>query len=426
MDLQFVDSRKVSKETMDKIELLAPAGDLEKLKTAIDYGADAVYFGGDRFSLRAGANNLSIDEMREGIKYAHDRGRKAHLAINVFAHNEDIEAIEAYMDEIADLDIDAFIVSDPGVMSVIKKKREDAEIHLSTQANATNYAAIDFWASLGVKRIVLARELSFMEIAEIKKRLPEGVSLEAFVHGAMCISYSGRCLLSNAMIGRDANRGACAHPCRWKYHLVEEERPGEYYPIEEDDRGTYIMNSKDLCMIDHLKDIYDAGISSIKIEGRIKTMFYVATVVNAYRRALDEMYEAIEAGREYKPNPKWMEEVRKVSYRGFTTGFYYEKPDDDDQNYETSSYIKDYSFVGVVRDYDEENRIATVEQRNKIVLGDEIEIFGPGVDFFKYKVEEMWNEDGEAIEAAPHAQQILRMPINEPVEPGFILRKEQR
>lgn len=410
---------------MDKIELLAPAGDLERLKTAIDYGADAVYFGGEKFSLRAGANNLSIDQMRQGIEYAHGRGKKVHLAMNIFAHNEDIEGLEEYMDEIADLAIDAFIVSDPGVMSIIKKKRPDAELHLSTQANATNYAAIDFWAKMGVKRIVLARELSFKEISEIKKRLPQGVSLEAFVHGAMCISYSGRCLLSNAMVGRDANRGACAHPCRWKYYLVEEERPGEFYPIVEDERGTHIMNSKDICMIDRLKDIYDAGIRSIKIEGRMKTMFYVASIVNAYRRALDEMYAAFEEGREYVSNPKWKEEVRKVSYRGFTRGFYYGKPDEEDQNYETSSYIKNYVFVGVVRAYDDEAKIATIEQRNKIVVGDELEIFGPGQDFFKYRVEEMWNEEKEPIEAAPHAQQIIYIPVDRKLEPGFILRKEK-
>lgn len=411
---------------MEKIELLAPAGDLEKLKTAIDYGADAVYFGGDKFSLRAGAGNLSIEEMREGIAYAHERGRKAHLAINIFAHNEDIEPLNQYMDGIADLEIDAFIVSDPGVMSIIKSKRPDAEIHLSTQANTTNYAAIDFWAKMGVKRIVLARELSFKEIGGMKKKLPEGLTLEAFVHGAMCISYSGRCLLSNAMIGRDANRGACAHPCRWKYHLIEEERPGESYPIEEDQRGTYIMNSKDICMIDHLDDIYKAGIRSIKIEGRMKTMFYVATIVNAYRGALEELYEAMESGQEYKPNSKWREEVAKVSYRGFTTGFYYDQPDHDDQNYETSSYIKDYVFLGVVRAYDKEKKMATIEQRNKIVVGDQIEFFGPGVDFFNYEVEEMWDEEGQAIEAAPHAQQTILMPMDKEVQPGFILRKEKR
>ena len=272
---------------MKKLELLAPAGDLEKLRIAVDYGADAVYFGGEMFSLRAGAGNLTVDEIREGVKYAHERNVKCHMAFNIFAHNEDIEPLRNYIREIRDIPIDAFIVSDPGVIGIIREAIPDAELHLSTQANMTNYATAAFWHSQGIKRLVTARELTFDEIKEIRDNIPESMELEAFAHGAMCISYSGRCLLSNFMINRDANRGQCAHPCRWKYKLVEEQRPGQYYPVEEDSRGTYIMNSKDLCMLEHIPEMAGAGITSFKIEGRMKSVFYVATVVSAYRRAID-------------------------------------------------------------------------------------------------------------------------------------------
>ena len=276
---------------MKKVELLAPAGNLEKLKIAVEYGADAVYFGGEMFSLRAGAGNMTIEEIKEGVAYAHNRGVRCHLALNVYAHNEDIEPLQAYLKEIKEIPIDAFIVSDPAVMHILKEEIPDAEIHLSTQANMTNYVTAAFWREQGVKRLVMARELTLDEIKEIRSKLPEDTELEAFVHGAMCISYSGRCLLSNFMTGRDANRGACAHPCRYKYRLEEEKRPGEYWPVDEDDRGTYIFNSKDLCMLEHLPALIEAGIDSFKIEGRMKSIFYIAHVIKAYRRALDAYYQ---------------------------------------------------------------------------------------------------------------------------------------
>lgn len=407
---------------MKKIELLAPAGDLEKLKIAIDYGADAVYFGGEMFSLRSGAGNLNIDEIREGVEYAHERGKKAYLTVNIYAHNEDIKPFEEYLNKIKDIDIDAFIVSDPGIMMLIREAIPDAELHLSTQANMTNFKTAEFWHNQGVKRIVIARELTFNEIIELKSNLPEGMELEAFVQGAMCISYSGRCLLSNFMIERDANRGQCAHPCRWKYSLVEEKRPGEYFPMEEDDRGTYILNSRDLCMIEHIPEIINAGIESAKIEGRMKSVFYVATVVGAYRRAIDAYYEDPEG---YKFNPEWMAELKKVSHREFTTGFYFDKPTNKDQNYQTSAYTRDYSFVGLVKDYDEETGMALVEQRNKMSIGEEIEVFGPYTDFFAQKLEVMLNEEKEPVESAPHPQQILYIKMDQPVKPGFMLRKKK-
>ena len=291
----------------NKFELLAPAGDLEKLKAAVVYGADAVYFGGEMFSLRAGAGNLTIEEMREGTAFAHARGAKCYLTVNIFAHNEDVDELKDYLQKLKTVDIDAFIVSDPGVMELIWEAMPDAEIHLSTQANMTSYTTANFWRKMGVKRLVLARELTFREIREIREKLPEDTELEAFVHGAMCISYSGRCLLSNFMIERDANRGQCAHPCRWKYSLVEEKRPGEYYPVEEDGRGTYILNSRDLCMIEHIPDIVNAGIMSAKIEGRMKSVFYVATIVHAYRRAIDAYFDDPE---NYRVDPKWLVEVK--------------------------------------------------------------------------------------------------------------------
>ena len=405
----------------NKFELLAPAGDLEKLKTAIIYGADAVYFGGEMFSLRAGAGNLTFDEMREGVAFAHERGKKCYLTINIFAHNEDIEPLTKYLETVRDIDIDAFIVSDPGIVDLIQEIIPDAEIHLSTQANMTNYRTANFWHKMGVERLVLARELTFKEIKEIRKNIPEEMELEAFVHGAMCISYSGRCLLSNFMIERDANRGACAHPCRWKYALVEEKRPGEYYPVEEDERGTYILNSRDLCMIEHLPEIIESGIMSAKIEGRMKSVFYVATIVHAYRKAIDAYFADPE---NYKFNPEWMQELKKVSHREFTTGFYFDKPTNKDQNYQTSAYTRDYSFVGVVREYDEETGYAVVEQRNKMSVGEEIEIFGPDIEFFAQDISEMYdNESDEPIESAPHPQQIIKMKMAQPVKPNYILRK---
>ncbi|MDE8732851.1 U32 family peptidase [Eubacteriales bacterium DFI.9.88] len=406
---------------MDKLELLAPAGDLEKLKTAVDYGADAVYFGGELFSLRAGAGNLSIEQMKEAVQYAHAHHVKCYLALNIFAHNEDVLPLEDYLLKIKALEIDAFIVSDPGIMLMIQAVMPDAEIHLSTQANMTNYKTAQFWKNQGVKRIVLARELTFDEIRHLRAQQPD-LELEAFVQGAMCISYSGRCLLSNFMIERDANRGQCAHPCRWKYALVEEQRPGEYYPIEEDERGTYILNSRDLCMIDHIPDLVEAGIASAKIEGRMKSSFYVATVVGAYRKAIDAYYQD-PAGYEFRK--EWMDELKKVSHREFTTGFYYNQPTNQDQNYQTSAYTRNYSFIGVVKDYDPQTGMAIVEQRNKMTVGEEIEVFGPHTDFFKQTLEVLLDEEGNAIESAPHPQQILQIKMEHPVSANFMLRKRK-
>lgn len=407
---------------MEKIELLAPAGDLEKLKTAIDYGADAVYFGGEVFSLRAGAGNFSKEEMLEGIKYVHDYGKKCHLTLNIFPHNYDIDALEKYLHEIKDFGIDAFIVSDPGTIMMVKEIIPNAEIHLSTQANLTNYKTAEFWAKQGVKRVVMARELSLDEMITMREKIPAELDTEAFIQGAMCISYSGRCLLSNFMIQRDANKGECAHPCRWKYKIIEEQRPGEEYPIEEDERGTYIMNSKDLCMIEHIPDLVKAGISSAKIEGRMKSAFYVATVVGVYRKAIDKYYEDPE---NYQFDPAWLTELKKVSHRDFTTGFYYGKADNEAQNYETSAYTRDYDFIGKVLDFDEDTMVATVEQRNKMVLGDDIEVFGPYTDFWEQKLDYLKDEDGNDLESAPHPQQILKIKMAHPVSKNFMLRKRK-
>ncbi|QOX65829.1 U32 family peptidase [Anoxybacterium hadale] len=407
---------------MKKIELLAPAGDLEKLKIAVDYGADAVYFGGEMFGLRSGAKNFTVEEIQEGVSYAHDRGKKVHMTVNIFAHNEDITELEQYLHRIKEISIDAFIVSDPGVMMAIRAVMPEAEIHLSTQANMTNYRTAEFWGKQGVKRIVLARELTFGEIKELREKLPEDMELESFIQGAMCISYSGRCLLSNFMIERDANRGECAHPCRWKYHLVEEQRPGEYFPVEEDERGTYILNSRDLCMIEHIPDLIQSGLASLKIEGRMKSIFYVATVVGAYRRAIDAYYADPEG---YVFNPDWLNELKKVSHREFTTGFYYNQPTNKDQNYQTSAYTRDYTFVGLVKSYDHETGMAVVEQRNKMRLGDEIEVFGPFTDYFAQKIEILLDEENQPIEAAPHPQQIVKIRMKQPVAEKYMLRKQK-
>ncbi|NLY81217.1 MAG: U32 family peptidase [Clostridiales bacterium] len=406
----------------NKIELLAPAGDLDKLKTAIDFGADAVYFGAEMFSLRASSGNMSVADITKGLEYAHERSKKGYMALNIFPHNEDIIPLRKYLNEIKDIKVDAFIVSDPGVIYLLKEIIPDAEIHLSTQANMTNYETAKFWSSLGVKRLVLARELTFEEIESMLENIPCDTELEAFVHGAMCISYSGRCLLSNFMIERDANRGQCAHPCRWNYSLVEEKRPGEYYPIEEDDRGTYIMNSRDLCMIEHIPELMNSGIKSFKIEGRMKSMYYVATVVRAYRLAIDSYCSDPD---NFEFDDYWSNELEKASHREFTTGFYFHKPDNKDQNYLTSSYTRTFDFAGVIKKYEKDTGLTVIEQRNKISIGDKIEVFGPEVGHFEYVLEEMYNEDGEAIESAPHAQQIVKINFGREFKPGYILRKEK-
>jgi U32 family peptidase len=407
---------------MHKIELLAPAGDLEKLKTAVRYGADAVYFGGELFSLRAGAGNLSIDEMQEAMDFLHENNAKGYLTINIYAHNEDIEPLKEYVKKIKDVPIDAFIISDPGVIQIVRNEIPDAEIHLSTQANTTSYMSALFWVNQGVKRIVTAREMSLKEIKELRNHLPDDVEIESFVHGAMCISYSGRCLLSNFMTGRDANHGQCTHPCRWKYHLVEEQRPGEYFPIEEDERGSYIMNSRDLCMLDSLPDMIDAGITSLKIEGRMKSAYYVATVVSAYRKALDAYLESPET---YVYDPAWFDELCKASHREFTHGFFYHKPTDEDQNYLTSDYVRDYSFIGVVMGEDPDTGETIVQQRNKFSIGDTIEVMSPRQSFYEETVTTMRDEEGNHIESAPHPKQVLRIPFEHKPVKYSILRKKK-
>ncbi len=409
---------------MQRIELLAPAGDLEKLKIAIEYGADAVYFGGQMFSLRAGAGGFTKEDMIEGLEFAHKRGKKCYMTLNIFAHNEDIKPLIEYLHSIKELPIDAFLISDPGIMALIKDIIPNAEIHLSTQANMTNYATANFWYNMGLKRLVLARELSLAEIEELMKNIPEDLEIEAFVHGAMCISYSGRCLLSNFMADRDSNRGRCAHPCRWKYALQEEKRPGEYYPIEEDERGTYIMNSKDLCMIEHIEDLAKSNIASAKIEGRNKSIFYLAIVIGAYRRAIDAYYEGRYDDAEKE---QCLIELSKASHREFTTGFYYEKADEDAQNYKSSSYVREYSFVGMIKGYDEETSMAIVEQRNKMLIGDTVEIFGPDCRAFEQIITEMYDlETGEALKSAPHPQQMLKIKVDRPVKVNYMMRKETK
>ncbi len=408
---------------MNKPELLAPAGNMEKLKMAFIYGADAVYIGGEKFGLRAQAGNFSIDDIKKATEFSRRLDRKLYVTVNIIPHNEDLYDLPDYLLELEKAGVDAIIISDPGVLMIAKDTIPDMELHLSTQANNTNYKSAEFWHELGVKRIVLARELSFFEIKEIINKTPKTLEFEAFVHGAMCISYSGRCLLSNYMVGRDANRGECAHPCRYKYYIVEEKRPGQYMPIEDDERGAYIFNSKDLCMIEHIPELVDSGISSFKIEGRMKSAYYVATVVRAYRNAIDSYFEDPKG---YVFDKEWLEEVNKASHREFFTGFYFNKPDHQGQIYESSSYVRDYDFVGLVLDYDEDTGLALVEQRNKMNIGDEIEVIGPNKKMFKQKIVEMWDDEGEMIESAPHPQQKVKIKMTKTVGKYDIFRRENK
>lgn len=408
---------------MNKPELLAPGGSLEKLKTAIDYGADAVYIGGDAFSLRVAAENFTLDEMRQGLEYAHDRGRKVYLTANIIPHNRDIAEFESFIEEIRPLGFDAVLIADLGMFSMMRELAPELPIHVSTQANNTNYRSALMWHSLGASRIVLGREMSFDEIREFRKNIPPELELEVFVHGAMCISYSGRCLLSNYMTGRNSNMGACAHPCRWNYTLMEEKRPGEYFDVEENERGTFIFNSKDLCMIEHIPELCQSGITSLKIEGRVKTAFYVATIVGAYRREIDR-YFADPNGYVFDPNE--LSELCKISHRPYTTGFFFGRPGADAQVYETSSYIRDYELIGIVTAYDEKTKRMSVTQRNRFFEGDEIEIMQPGKPYIATKAESMQNEDGEPITVAPHPEQILTMSAPERVCVGAMIRKKRQ
>ena len=401
-----------------KPELLAPAGNMEKLEIAFAYGADAVYIGGEDFSLRAGAGNFSIEDIKKGTELAHNLGRRLYVAANIFAHNRDLEKLPVFLQEVANIGIDGLIVSDPGVIAVAREIAPSLPLHLSTQANCTNKESARFWEAQRVKRIILARELSLVEIRQIRDSV--NLTLEAFVHGAMCVSYSGRCLLSSFLTGRSANRGDCSHPCRWKYRLVEEKRPGEYFPVVEEERGTFILNANDMCMIEHIPELVLAGVDSFKIEGRMKSVHYVATVVKTYREAIDAYVADPE---NWECCDEWIAELEKASHRVFSTGFFFGKPQTEDQNYEDAGYIRTNEFVGKVLRYFPEERRALIEQRNKFSIGDTVEIFGPGQAPFQQTVKSITDVDGILLESAPHPQQELIIPVDLPVDKDFLIRK---
>ena len=407
---------------MKRPEILAPAGNLEKLKIAIDYGADAVYIGGGKLNLRAFSNNFSNEEMIEGIKYCHDRGRKLYVTLNVFARNHDIPGAGEYIKGLYDIGVDAVIVADPSLIAICKEVAPELEIHLSTQANTVNWVSTKFWYDLGVKRIVIARELTFKEIETITSKIPEGCEIEAFVHGSMCVAYSGRCLISNYMLGRDANKGICGNVCRYKYHLVEETRPGVYYPVVEDDNGTYIMNSKDLCMIKYIPELVQSGIHSFKIEGRMKSEFYVASVVKAYREALDSYFEN---PQEYTFREEWMDILKKISHRPYHTGFYLGI--NGEQSYDESTYVRDYDLVGIVKDYDEETKVATILQKNRVFQGDEVEVLRSSKDYFKVKLNDMFDvEKNVNTEVANRAHMIFKVKVDTPLKKDDMLVKASK
>lgn len=405
---------------MRKVELLAPAGDLERLKIAFTYGADAVYIGGEIFGMRSAAKNFTKEEMAEGVIFAHERGKQVFVTMNIIPRNDEFLQIEQYLLDLQEIGVDAVIVSDPGVFSMVQQIVPDMEIHISTQASTTNSDAANFWYNLGAKRIVTARELSFKEIKEISDNSPKDMDIESFIHGAMCMSYSGKCVISNYTTGRDANRGSCAQSCRWKYTLVEEKKPREYEPVVEGVDPEFFFNSKDLCMIEYIPQIFESGITSLKIEGRMKTSYYVATTVRAYRMAIDAYYEDPE---NWKFNPMWLEELKKGSHRDYSTGFYFDRPDSNAHNYESASYIRNYDFIGIVRGYEEETGLHIVEQRNKMWVGDDIEIIGPYVETMHSKIEEMYDEDGNPIESAPRAKQIVKLKLDKKLEKDYMLRK---
>ena len=403
-------------------ELLIPASSLEVLKTAVIFGADAVYIGGEAFGLRAKAKNFSMEDMKEGIQFAHEHNVRVYVTANILAHNGDLPGVEEYFKELKEIGPDALIISDPGVFMIAKRVCPEIEIHISTQANNTNYGTYRFWHELGAKRVVSARELSMKEIKEIRSNIPDDLEIETFVHGAMCISYSGRCLLSNYSAGRDANQGACTPPCRWKYAVMEESRPGEYLPVYENERGTYIFNSKDLCMIGHIPDLIDAGIDSFKIEGRMKTALYVATVARTYRKAIDDYLKAPVL---YEKNMPWyLDQISNCTYRQFTTGFFYGKPDSEAQIYDSNTYVKEYTYLGIVGGSNAEG-LYRIEQRNKFSVGETIEIMKPNGDNIKAKVLRIVNEEGGEQESAPHPKQVLYIDLGVPMEQYDILRRKE-
>lgn len=402
-------------------ELLIPASSLEVLKTAVIFGADAVYIGGEAFGLRAKAKNFSKNDMREGIAFAHEHGAKVHVTVNILAHNDDLPGVEEYLKELKELKPDALIIADPAIFEMAKEICPDIERHISTQANNTNYGTYLFWWKQGAKRVVSARELSLKEIREIRDRIPEEMEIESFIHGAMCISYSGRCLLSNYFTGRDANQGACTHPCRWKYAVVEEKRPGEYLPVYENERGTYIFNSKDLCMIGHIPEMIDAGIDSFKIEGRMKTALYVATVARTYRKAIDDYLENPD---KYEANMPWyLDQISNCTYRQFTTGFYFGKPDEEAQIYDNNTYIREYTYLGIIGG--ERDGLYRIEQRNKFSVGETIEIMKPNGENIQVTVQKILDEEGQEMESAPHSKQVLYVDLEGKAEKFDILRRAE-
>ena len=410
----------MSREKRKQAELLLPAGSLEVLKTAFDYGADAVYIGGEAFGLRANAKNFSPEEMAEGLRFAHERGKRVYVTANILAHNDDLNEAERYFQELAELRPDAIIVSDPALFMLAKRLCSDIELHVSTQANNTNYGTFLFWRELGASRVVTARELSLAEIREIRERIPAEMEIETFVHGAMCISYSGRCLLSSFMAGRDANHGECTHPCRWQYSVTEEKRPGESMPVFENERGTFLFNSKDLCMIDHIPELIESGIDSFKIEGRMKTALYAAVTARAYRRAIDDYLESTE---KYAANlESYREEIGKCTYREYTTGFFFGKPNEEAQIYDSNTYVKNYIYIGTVNEVDEKGR-AVFNQKNRFFVGDNMEIMKKNGENISLCVESIEDEKDEKMESAPHPLQLLKVTFDKQVaEEGDILR----
>ncbi|MBQ9033222.1 MAG: U32 family peptidase [Lachnospiraceae bacterium] len=398
-----------------KTELLLPAKDLEVLKTAVRYGADAVYIGGEAYGLRAKARNFSAQDMEEGIRYAHERGVKVYVTANILAHNADLRGAEEYFGQLAQLKPDAILVADPGMFTLAQKACPEIPLHISTQANNTNYETFNFWFRMGAERVVCARELSLVEIRQIRDHIPPDKEIEAFVHGAMCISYSGRCLLSNYFTGRDANHGACTHPCRWKYAVMEESRPGVYLPVEENERGTFVFNSRDLCMIEHIPDLMEAGVDSLKIEGRMKTALYVASVGRAYRQALDDYFESEDLYRSRIPD--YQDAIRKCTYRRFTTGFYYGRPDESAMVYDSNTYVNEAVFLGIVEEITPEGR-ARIMQRNKFCVGDRIEIMKPDGRDIPIIVNSMYNQNGERVDSAPHPKEIIDLELGQVADPN--------
>ena len=405
-----------------KLELLIPASSLEVLKIAVIYGVDAVYIGGEAFGLRAKAKNFTLEEMKEGIEFAHAHDCKVYVTANILAHNYDLDGARQYFKELKQIGPDALIISDPGMFTIAKEELPDIDIHISTQANNTNYMTYQFWWKQGAKRVVSARELSLNEIKQIREHIPDEMEIETFMHGAMCISYSGRCLLSSFMAGRDANRGACTHPCRWKYSIVEESRPGEYMPVYENERGTYIFNSKDLCMIEHIPEMLNAGIDSFKIEGRMKTALYVATVARTYRLAIDEF---IQDENLYKKRiPFYKSEISKCTYRQYTTGFFFGKPDENTQIYDTNTYIKEYTYLGIVGEQNAQG-LYHIEQRNKFSVGETIEVMRPNGDNILVTVKRITDERGVDMESAPHPKQQLYIDLGVKLEQYDVLRRKE-